>query len=218
MSDVYDIWLYPLQDWWETVDEMSNFMSTGQMGNFIFCPVFVPFWTPGSHYFHRYHPMGAMGHYAGVRVDWTLHLQCLQWVFSAHNSFFSCELFVTFHHIILAVWHVLQILQDNYWRSIIWVIPTVVVLIVLPSVVMVMFIVSAAHSNGFGSFPARLMSYNCSYYWSANGYWNVCIMPNTFVWTMWENTISINSRHTSHIVTHSCNAKIKWQNCGITYW
>ena len=36
VSDVYDIWLYPLQDWWRTVIEMSNFMSTGQMGNFIF--------------------------------------------------------------------------------------------------------------------------------------------------------------------------------------
>ena len=36
MSDVYDIWLYPLQDWWRTVNEMSDFMSTGQMGNFIF--------------------------------------------------------------------------------------------------------------------------------------------------------------------------------------
>ena len=39
MSDVYDIWLYPLQDWWKRVNEMSNFMSTGQMGNFIFRPV-----------------------------------------------------------------------------------------------------------------------------------------------------------------------------------
>ena len=36
------------------------------------------------------------------------------------------------------------------------VIPTVVILIILPLVVMVMFIVSAAHSNGFGSFPAWL--------------------------------------------------------------
>ena len=26
MSDVYDIWLYPLQDWWRTVNEMSDFM------------------------------------------------------------------------------------------------------------------------------------------------------------------------------------------------
>ena len=41
MSDVYDIWLYPLQDWWRTVNEMSDFMSTGQMGNFIFRPVIV---------------------------------------------------------------------------------------------------------------------------------------------------------------------------------
>ena len=37
--DVYDSWLYPLQDWWKTVNEMSNLMSTGQMGNFIFRPV-----------------------------------------------------------------------------------------------------------------------------------------------------------------------------------
>ena len=36
MSDVYDIWLYPLQDWWRTVNEMSDFMSTGQMENFIY--------------------------------------------------------------------------------------------------------------------------------------------------------------------------------------
>ena len=35
MSDVYDIWLYPLQDWWRTVEEMY----TGQMGNLIFHPV-----------------------------------------------------------------------------------------------------------------------------------------------------------------------------------
>ena len=41
MLDVYDIWLYPLQDWWRTVNEMYDFMSTGQMGNFIFRPVFV---------------------------------------------------------------------------------------------------------------------------------------------------------------------------------
>ena len=39
MSDVYDIWLYPLQDWWRTVNEMADFMSIGQMGNFIFRPV-----------------------------------------------------------------------------------------------------------------------------------------------------------------------------------
>ena len=39
MSDVYDIWLYPLQDWWSTANEMSNFMSIGQMGNLIFLPV-----------------------------------------------------------------------------------------------------------------------------------------------------------------------------------
>ena len=24
MSDVHDIWLYPLQDWWRTVNEMSD--------------------------------------------------------------------------------------------------------------------------------------------------------------------------------------------------
>ena len=39
MSYRSDIWVYPLQNWWRTVNEMSNFMSTGQMGNFIFCPV-----------------------------------------------------------------------------------------------------------------------------------------------------------------------------------
>ena len=36
MSDVYDIWFYPLQDWWRMVNERSNFISTGQMGNFLF--------------------------------------------------------------------------------------------------------------------------------------------------------------------------------------
>ena len=41
MSYTSDIWLYPLQDWCKTVNEMSNFMSTGQMGNFIFCPVVI---------------------------------------------------------------------------------------------------------------------------------------------------------------------------------
>ena len=36
MSDVYDIWLYPLQDWWRAVNEM---MSTGrQMGKYHFSP------------------------------------------------------------------------------------------------------------------------------------------------------------------------------------
>ena len=39
MSDVYEIWLYPLHDWWKTVTEMLDFMYTGQMGNFIFRPV-----------------------------------------------------------------------------------------------------------------------------------------------------------------------------------
>ena len=31
-----DLWLYPLQDWWKTVNEISNFMYTGEIGNFIF--------------------------------------------------------------------------------------------------------------------------------------------------------------------------------------
>ena len=41
MSDVYDIPLYPLQDWSRTVNKMSAFMSTGNFttGNFMFCPV-----------------------------------------------------------------------------------------------------------------------------------------------------------------------------------
>ena len=39
MLDVYNIWLYPLQDWYKTVNEMSDFMYTGQMENFIFRPV-----------------------------------------------------------------------------------------------------------------------------------------------------------------------------------
>ena len=30
---------YPLQDWWRTVNEMSNFLHTGEIGDFIFCPV-----------------------------------------------------------------------------------------------------------------------------------------------------------------------------------
>ena len=41
MSDMYDIWLYPLQDWWRTVNEMSNFLHTEEIGNFIFHPVNV---------------------------------------------------------------------------------------------------------------------------------------------------------------------------------
>ena len=41
MSYTSDIWLHPLQDWCKMVDEMSDFMSTGQMGNFIFRPVYV---------------------------------------------------------------------------------------------------------------------------------------------------------------------------------
>ena len=48
MSDVYEIWLYPLQDWWRTVNEMSDFMSTGQTGNFIFRPVFYPSIHPAT--------------------------------------------------------------------------------------------------------------------------------------------------------------------------
>ena len=58
MSDVYDIWLYPLQDWWRTVKEMSDFMSTRQMGNFIFRPVLlyggsVYSWLPPMMLFER---------------------------------------------------------------------------------------------------------------------------------------------------------------------
>ena len=33
-----DIWLYPPQDWWRTVNEMSNFMYTEHIGNLIFHP------------------------------------------------------------------------------------------------------------------------------------------------------------------------------------
>ena len=40
MSYISDIWLYPLQDWWRTVNEMSNLLHTGKIGNFIFCPVY----------------------------------------------------------------------------------------------------------------------------------------------------------------------------------
>ena len=39
MSYISDIWLYPLHDWWRTVNEMLDFMYTGQTGNFIFRPV-----------------------------------------------------------------------------------------------------------------------------------------------------------------------------------
>ena len=39
MSDVHDIWLYPLQDQWSTVNEISDFMYTGQTRNFILRPV-----------------------------------------------------------------------------------------------------------------------------------------------------------------------------------
>ena len=41
MSDMYVIWLYPLQDWWETVEEISDCMYTGQMGNYISRPVYI---------------------------------------------------------------------------------------------------------------------------------------------------------------------------------
>ena len=30
------IWLYLLQDWWRTVNEISNFLHTGEIENFIF--------------------------------------------------------------------------------------------------------------------------------------------------------------------------------------
>ena len=36
MLDMYDIWLYPLQVWWRTVNEISNFLHTGEIENFIF--------------------------------------------------------------------------------------------------------------------------------------------------------------------------------------
>ena len=39
--DVYDIWLYPLQDWWKTVNEISNFMSTEKFHFFTLCKVVV---------------------------------------------------------------------------------------------------------------------------------------------------------------------------------
>jgi len=38
MSYISNIWLYPLQDWWRTVNEMSNFLHTGEIGNFDFSP------------------------------------------------------------------------------------------------------------------------------------------------------------------------------------
>ena len=41
MSYTSGICLYPLQDWWKTVNEMSNFLYTGQIGNFIFHPARV---------------------------------------------------------------------------------------------------------------------------------------------------------------------------------
>ena len=41
MSDMYDIWIYPLQDWWRT-DEMSSFMYTGQTR----IPVMLVFFRP----------------------------------------------------------------------------------------------------------------------------------------------------------------------------
>ena len=39
MSYTSNIWLYPLHDWWRAVNEMSNFMHSGEMGSFIFHPV-----------------------------------------------------------------------------------------------------------------------------------------------------------------------------------
>ena len=45
---VEDIWLYPLQDWWRTVNEMSNFLHAGEIGNFIFRPVSPEPTCPGS--------------------------------------------------------------------------------------------------------------------------------------------------------------------------
>ena len=38
MSYTSGICLYPLQELWKTVNEMSNFLYTGQIGNFIFHP------------------------------------------------------------------------------------------------------------------------------------------------------------------------------------
>ena len=46
MSDVYEIQLYLLQDWWKTVEEMLDFVYTGQMGNFIFRTVHAVY-VPG---------------------------------------------------------------------------------------------------------------------------------------------------------------------------
>ena len=39
MSYTSNIWLYPLHDWWRAINEMSNFMHSGEMGDFIFHPV-----------------------------------------------------------------------------------------------------------------------------------------------------------------------------------
>ena len=45
MSYISDIWLYLYEIWLSstglgrTVNEMSNFLHTGQIGDFIFCPV-----------------------------------------------------------------------------------------------------------------------------------------------------------------------------------
>jgi len=38
MSDMYDIWLYPVQDWWKPVKETLDFMYTGQIGHSVLCP------------------------------------------------------------------------------------------------------------------------------------------------------------------------------------
>ena len=61
MSYTSDIWLYPLQDWWRIVNEMSDFMSTGQMGNFIFHNVKNP---------HNYISFGCSMPVLSVGASW----------------------------------------------------------------------------------------------------------------------------------------------------
>ena len=39
--DIFDIWLYSLQDWWRTVDGSVKLLATGKLGNFNFRPVNV---------------------------------------------------------------------------------------------------------------------------------------------------------------------------------
>ena len=39
MSYTSNIWLYPLHDWWRAINQMLNFMHSGEMGSFIFHPV-----------------------------------------------------------------------------------------------------------------------------------------------------------------------------------